>query len=456
MVSLPAKQCRRGFDPAQLARHLGQDFPVPEAYWVAFSGGVDSTVLLQALAAQRTQLPAPLRAVHIDHGLHDDSAQWATHCDAVCRALDIALTVRAVEARHERGESPEAAARAARYTAIAAVVPGGGMLLTAHHRDDQAETLLLQLLRGAGVAGLAAMPVVRRFGSGWHGRPLLAVSRAAMHAWAVQQGLRWIDDPSNASVDQDRNFLRHAILPKLHRRWPSAAHSLSRSASHCAGVLEALHEQAADDLQRVRRAARRIDLAALAQLSTFRQRAVLLRWFSAFALPTPGSAELAEVLAQLFAARPDASLCFDLGDHQLRRYAGDAWLIPAVSARPPGATLSWPAGQDVIALAYGTLTRRLGVGGIDPQHWSHGDVRIGFRTPGLRCQPIGRVGHRGFKALVQEHGIPPWQRPFLPILLIHGQPAAIANCCVCEPFGAGPSKHGWLIEWSAETPDDVC
>lgn len=455
MVSLPAKQRRRGFDPGQLARHLCQDFPIPETYWIAFSGGLDSTVLLQALAMQRTQLPAPLRAIHIDHGLHGDSAQWATHCDAVCRALDIDLTVHAVDARPERGDSPEAAARTARYAAIEAAVPSKSMLLTAHHQNDQAETLLLQLLRGAGVAGLAAMPVVRSVGAGWHARPLLGVSRADLQAWAVQQKLSWIDDPSNVSVDPDRNFLRHAILPELQRRWPAATHSLSRSASHCAGVLEALHEQADDDLQRVSRAARQVDLAALARLSTFRQRAVLLHWFSAQGLPSPGSAELAEMRAQLFAARPDASLCFDLGDHQLRRYAGLAWLIPALPPHHPGATIDWPPGKDVLALDYGTLRRRLGAGGIGPQHWTDGDVRIGFRTPGLRCQPVGRQGHRNFKALAQENAIPPWQRPFLPIVLIHGETAAIANCCVCAPFATAPSEQGWLIEWSAETADVV-
>ncbi len=449
-MSLPAKRSGPGFDPERLVRHLCRNFPKPDAYWVGFSGGLDSTVLLQALAEQRRQLSAPLQAIHIDHGLQDDSGDWAVHCQAVCDQLGVPLIAKAVDARPARGESPEAAARAARYGAIRAVLPPRTLLLTAHHLDDQAETVLLQLLRGAGVAGLAAMPPVRPFAPGWHGRPLLGQSRQDLSDWAGQHGQRWLEDPSNASITPDRNFLRHAVLPTLRTRWPAASQSLARSAGHCAGALEALRQQAEEDLGRTALSADRIDLVRFAQLSAFRQRALLLRWLQRFGVPAPSAAQMQEVLEQLLQAGDDAAVCFSLGEYQLRRYANAAWMIHTPPLEPTCVTLPWPAGQAVVELEMGAVQRRSGAGGIPQRYWDDSEIQIGFRREGLRCQPAGRQGRRTFKAISQENGIPPWQRPFLPVIWVDGQVAAIANCCVCEPFVAGPGEPGWLVEWSVD------
>ena len=218
----------RPVSPERIVVRLTQDLPRPRGYRVAFSGGLDSTALLHLLGLARSQLAAPVEAVHVDHQLQSASAAWTDHCREVCRQLEIPLQVLTVDAHPTPGQSPEAAARQARYAALSEMHRGDEMLLTAHHVDDQAETLLLQLLRGAGVEGLAAMPMIRTWQGGWHARPLLDIPRRALHAWAQAQGLAWIEDPSNAHTTADRNYLRHEIMPRLLGRWPAAAGSWGR------------------------------------------------------------------------------------------------------------------------------------------------------------------------------------------------------------------------------------
>ncbi|HRP87062.1 MAG TPA: tRNA lysidine(34) synthetase TilS, partial [Gammaproteobacteria bacterium] len=205
-------------------------------YCVAFSGGLDSTVLLVAMArlGARAALGG-LRAIHVHHGLHADANRWAADCEVRCRELGVPLEVVAVDARAAPGESPEARARELRYQALAARLAPGEVLLTAQHADDQLETVLIQLLRGAGPAGLAAMPADTVFGVGRHQRPLLGFTRASLEAWARAEGLAgWLEDPANRAPQLSRNHLRHEVLPAVRAHWPGAAAAVSRAARHCA------------------------------------------------------------------------------------------------------------------------------------------------------------------------------------------------------------------------------
>jgi tRNA(Ile)-lysidine synthase len=203
---------------------------------VALSGGLDSSVLLAALAA--APLRAPLRAIHVDHHLHPDAAHWARHSVELAVRLGVACEVVRVQARPEPGESPEAAARAARYDALGRLLRPSEVLLTAHHGDDQLETVLLQWLRGGGLRALAGMPAVGRFADrGWHARPLLGFTRAELQDWAVSQRLEWLEDPSNLDPRFDRNYLRLEVLPALRRRWPAAAVTVGRVAAQAAEAL---------------------------------------------------------------------------------------------------------------------------------------------------------------------------------------------------------------------------
>jgi tRNA(Ile)-lysidine synthase len=447
-VSSRSKHGAGRFAPRRLLAQFNERFPCPSAYCVAFSGGLDSTVLLHALGAVRAELRAPLSAIHVDHALQPGSADWVRHCGQQCRQLDVPLQTLVVDATAQRGESPEAAARNARYESMAAVLDAGTMLLTAHHLDDQAETLLLQLLRGAGVDGLAAMPAVRAWRDGWHARPLLGWQRAALRGWAVAVRLRWIEDPSNAQTAADRNYLRHRVLPVLHARWPAAAINIAQSAGLCAEAAASVRRQAEQDLANVRSDDRQcLRLAALCGLPSGAATQVLRRWLRELGAPPLPRRRMLEALEQLCGARPGAMVRIAWSGHELRRYHDQAWLVRQAPASRPPAPLDWSGDTVELGPGLGRLRRRLGPGGIDRDRWSRGRVEIRYRAAGLRCRPAGRSGSRSFKKLAQERRIPPWLRDRIPLIYIDGQVAAVAGVCVCEPFAAPGEEAGWLVDW---------
>ena len=444
----------RSFRPQQLLPLIVSELPRPASYWVGFSGGLDSTVLLHALAVLRAELPAPLRAVHIDHCLQPSSGDWAVHCRQVCDALGIELTSLVVDARAAPGESPEAAARRARYAAISGALGPQAMLLTAHHLDDQAETLLLQLLRGAGVEGLAAMPMLRPWQDQWHARPLLRWSRAALRDWAQTQGLRWVEDPSNAATAADRNYLRQRLMPLLHARWPGASQAIARSAVHCAEAAELIAEQSRVEFDRVADAeGRRLRVDRLCALPPAAARHLMRSWLKVLGAPPIPHRRLHEALGQLCRSRADATVRVAWEGVELRRFRGEVWLRRSTTPPCPAGLLHW-GGGDVLDLGpgIGRLRRHLAPGGIDRERWERGRVEVGFRAAGLRCRPVGRQGSRSFKKLAQDVGMPPWLRSLAPLLYIDGEIAAVADRVVCEPFGAQPGASGWHLVW--EDPGD--
>ncbi len=450
-MSSPPEHVGNPLEPDALLALLNERLPLPQRYWIAFSGGLDSTVLLNLLGPLRDSLRAPLSAIHIDHGLQSGSAAWAAHCAQACGRLEIPLQTLRVDAMAARGESPEAAARQARYAAIAEAIGPDAMLLTAHHQDDQAETLLLALLRGAGVEGLAAMPSVRAWNGGWHARPLLGIGRAQIRRWAIGRGLRWIEDPSNVSLTPDRNYLRHQVMPALLARWPAAAASLAQSAAHCAAAAALLTEEAdrmLDSLQTGHPQRLRID--RLRELTGAQACNVFRLWLRRQQLPPLPRRRLIEALHQIDHARPDADLRIAWNGMELRRFRDELWLLREPPGVAPQAPLHWDGEERWLGPGLGWVRRRLGPGGIDRRFWSDGNVQIAYRHAGLRCRPAGRAGRRSFKKLAQECDIPPWLRAITPIVLIGERPAAIASCCVCEPFAAPVGEDGWIVSWQPD------
>lgn len=232
---------------AEAIKKIFTAFNKTQHYCVAYSGGIDSHVLLHALV-QHKPASAQLRAIHIHHGLQIVADEWVEHCAEQTCALNVPLEIKYVDAKAAKGKSPEASAREARYAALAEMMTEGEVLLTAHNQNDQAETVFLQLLRGAGVKGLAAMPAQTEFNSGILYRPLLNISRAEIAEYAVEQQLSWVEDPSNDNTHYDRNFLRQKIMPLLAERWPSFAQTVARSAQHCAEASALIEEVAEQDL----------------------------------------------------------------------------------------------------------------------------------------------------------------------------------------------------------------
>ena len=309
------------FNPDWLQRRLAALLPsYPDAsLCVALSGGVDSVVLLAALAA-RSRKRTRLRAVHVHHGLHANADRWSEHCAALAARVKVPLTVLRVKVARARGASVEAAAREARYEALATALEPGEALLTAHHEDDQLETVFLQLMRGAGIAGLAAMPEVTPFARGTLARPLLTRARADLETWAQANDLTWVDDDTNANEQFDRNYLRRQILPLIRARWPSAARSVSRSARHAAEAQRLLDALALADVERAANGPA-LSVQHLRSLAPDRRRNAVRFWIARAGHIVPDTKRLEEITTTLLAARPDANPAVEWNATQIRRHA---------------------------------------------------------------------------------------------------------------------------------------
>lgn len=273
---------------------------------IAYSGGLDSHVLLHQLA-QDENVRTKLHVVYINHGLSSNSDLWQQHCSQICEQLDVPFTAIKINVAPKVGESLEAVARDQRYAELAKFMTQDTALLTAQHQDDQAETLLLQLIRGAGVKGLAAMPMQKSFADGVHLRPLLNVTRAELLCYAQQHNLQWVEDESNQNLTLNRNYLRQTIMPLLKQRWPSVAATLARSSQHCAEAVELINELAQSDYQLcVDKQLVQLNIQALKNLSRARQKNVLRYWLQLNGIRAPNQIHLEKIIDEVIAAKSGA------------------------------------------------------------------------------------------------------------------------------------------------------
>lgn len=438
------------FDPDQLLNAL-RGLPAAQRYWVAFSGGLDSTVLLQAMAQIRDRLHADLRAVHVNHHLHPRSDDWQQHCRGACAALQVACECRAVRVTPAKGQSLEAVARACRYAAYRELLQAGDLLLLAQHQDDQLETFLLQALRGAGVQGLAAMPVTAACGAGRVARPLLGFTRAQLQAWALQQDLDWLEDPSNSDLRFDRNYLRHRVLPLLRARWPAAAATASRSTRHCGEALELLTALAGQDLARCTDSrATSLAIAPLRELGAVRVKNLLRLWLERLHCPPPPAHKLERIFAEVLEAREDRNPCVAWGGVELRRYRQRLHVAVPLPEAPGGELCLRPGAELDLGPALGVLSLQAGLGeGVRDTLCPAGGFRVRFRSGGEVCRPVGRGHHRPLKKWLQDYGVLPWMRAHLPLIYAGEDLAAVAGLFVCAPFAAGQGEAGLRICWRA-------
>lgn len=418
---------------------------------IAYSGGLDSHVLLHTIAALRTELGGcELLAVHVNHGLSANAQQWAAHCAKQCEQLGITLKQFDFDARAEVGESPEAAARDGRYAILASMIEEGDCLLTAHHQDDQAETLLIQLLRGAGPRGLAAMPGFVPFAGGWHARPLLGYSRDELQDYAQQAQLSWIDDESNSDTRFDRNFLRHDILPRLKARFPGVNSTLSRSANLCAEAAELLVSAAQADLSQVQLDAQSVSVSGLQSLGEVRARNLLHQWCRDRGLPTPSAAQLQCVWDEVVGAGPESEPVVHWAGGEVRRYRDVLFLGSPLSAHDAALRLPWDLQHGLWIPGLGELRCDRVMGqGISASALDGGTIEIRFRQGGEQLRPAGRQGHHSLKKLFQEAGIPPWLRDRIPLLYANDQLLAVAGLWVAHEAAAQTDEPGVVLLWSA-------
>lgn len=409
---------------------------------VALSGGEDSTALL-GLLAQLPQVQGRLRAVHVNHGLHPDSAHWSRLCRDTCRTLHVPLAIRRLRLTCPPGASVEAVAREARYAALGTALRAGELLLSAHHLEDQLETVLLQLLRGAGLRGLAAMPATTPFADGVLVRPLLELPRAALRGWVRSRGLACVADPANADVRFDRNFLRHRVLPVVLGRWPAAAQTVTRSARHLAEAQELLDELAAADVARAADG-RALSAAALRALPLPRRRNALRYWIGRSGA-VPDARRLAEIAETLLAARPDSNPVVRFGQLEVERHAGRL----SLGVRRPAAPayeLTWHLRRSprlTLPSGAGRLELRPSSQGLIDANALPAQVTVRSRRGGERLRPRIDGPSRTLKSLLQTERIALGERRHLPLLYAGEQMLAVADLWVDARWqpGAGSDRR---------------
>ncbi len=406
---------------------------------------MDSVVLLHLLHILAVRYSWQLSASHVHHGISRNADAWAKFCADLCDGLDIPLRVEHVDIAPLRSHGIEAAARKLRLEAF--YRQPCDCIALAHHADDQAETLLLQLLRGAGVRGASAMPMLaRRADSPDLLRPLLHCSRQEILDYAAVHGLQWIEDESNSNDSYPRNYLRHRVMPLLDRQFPAYRDTLGRSAQHFAEANDLLDQLAGQDAGQAMDG-NSMKLEALRELSPARARNLLRYFLHVQGASMPQSAHLDEMLRQLCDAREDAAVNVRCGDHQVRRYRDKVYLLPVATELDQDFVLPW-RGEAV--LDWPPLAARLHFSyttgkGISIQKLQRGPLTLRLRKGSETLRPHPAAANRTLKNLLQQYHIPPWQRERLPLLFCGDEFVCVVGLSIDSEYQALANEEGVLV-----------
>lgn len=435
---------------AERLLHILRSFPTVNSYIVGFSGGADSTALLHAMAGIRAKLEYPVSAVHVNHGIHPQANHWQQHCETFCRRLDIELTCLDIKLGKRSGKGLEAEARHLRYEAVSGLLNSGDCLLTAHHADDQAETLLLNLMRGSGVEGLTAMPESRQLGAGFLQRPLLRFKNGALKEYLRKHGAEWIEDPSNQSMNHDRNFVRHEVVPLLEQRWPEVSQRLLLTREAMSDARHLLEGLAEDYLgsNLVNPLVLNLSPRCLGKPELFKL--VIRHWIKQSDAPGIPAYKLGTLCEQVSSGVSGTSVALRWDGWTLRLYRDQLWLQPdaMISACP---LQNWPEDRDWVDLgeAIGRLTlsrageapHESGAGSPD------GEFMVGSRNDLAENSILHGGIHKRLKNIFQQAGIPHWLRDSIPLCSLDGELAAVGDWCISERFNRWLAENSVTLNW---------
>ncbi len=441
--------------------------PEKSHYVVAYSGGVDSHVLLQCCAV----LNLPVRAIHIHHGLQAIADDWVKHCQTICKQLNVELEIVYVDAKKQQRESPEESARNARYQALHHSLNDSDCLLLGQHLNDQAETLLLQLFRASGAAGLSAMPALRSFANNIQLRPLLTFSRNDIVAYAKENNLQWVDDPSNADTAFDRNFIRAEVMPLLKNRWPEITDKLASAANLQASHLRVMEDMAAIDLANVTITADRVpecyfypvvsvlSISKLKRLSSARLLNVLRYWISQSATGESPVAKklvtrnlLEELERSFLHTQQDAKAVISFSGHEFRKYQDGLYLLKPklsneVMVEVKNSQYIWNSAQALLIHSAGIeLERAQGLKGNGLKlSLLNEALTVRFRQGGEIFHPANRRHSQRLKKLLQEENIPPWERNLIPLVFFGDELIAVAGLWYSKKHQADVNEPAWVV-----------
>lgn len=415
---------------------------------LALSGGLDSCVLLYLLAQAKLNFAFELSALHVHHGLSPNADEWASFCSKQCQQLQVPLQVVHVELEKNTNLGVEAEARRLRYEVLNNAI--ADFIVTAHHEDDQAETLLLQLMRGAGVKGLASMASVsptRRLL-----RPFLGVSKEQILSYAKLQDIFWCDDESNSNTHFERNFVRHELMPILISRTPAISSVLARTASHMAEANDLLSDLAGIDASTLVHE-NSVCVKGLRTLSQARAKNLLRWWFAQSHLLMPHAEQLTEILHQLLDAKADANISIPLQHLSLKRFQQRIYLWREQVAQD--FNLVWNGEAQLALPNGGQLFFKQVVGaGLALKHGMT-KLRITNRDGGERFKPNALRPTRTLKHLLQEANIPPWQRTNLPLIYWHDTLACVPGIGIAHELQAIGDEVGLEVSWQEAVADSL-
>jgi len=417
-------------------------FPVPSRYWVGFSGGADSTALRVAFHELGSRLEGGLHAIHFNHGLQTVANDWQAHCLKFCEQRNIPLHIEQLELNLQEGQSPEEQAREQRYAAVELLLGKDEVYLTAHHADDNAETFLLNLMRGSGMDGLAAIPPLRKIGKGWVARPLLDFHRQDLENFLRERNISWLEDPSNQDLSIDRNYVRNELFPELDKRWPGVVKRFNNTASHARNFTAVLNRLLAAQHGSLILDRYRLASEPFLCLEPETQAMLLRQWLRDQDIAGPPKKRLQEFLAQLAASA-------HMGTHPELRWA--QWLIKRHGKvlwlqRTPGPKPCpervWKSGMQLdLGPDFGSVALSGGPVSI-PDGWEIGPRRKSAR---MKLHPTGP--RRKLKELMRECGLPPWLRSTIPVLYWHGEAAAVGDWLLSADFRHFLSDHRLVYNW---------
>ncbi len=383
---------------------------------VGYSGGLDSTVLLHQLTqCKNPEITSKLIAVHVNHGLSDSADDWQNHCITQCQKLKVPIKALSIKIKPEKGESLEAIARAARYQALASFMTANSFLVTAHHEDDQIETFLLQLFRGAGIKGLAAMPEIRPFTRGYLFRPLLSFTKKALEAYAIKHHLSWIEDDSNTDFRIRRNFIRHQILPELNKLWPNLNKPILRTIAHQQSANQLLDDLAKIDLKALKKQ-NTLSIDGLLSLSFQRRFNALRYWMQTNYETVPSQMLLQQIERSILKAREDSLPLINFQRLQIRRFRNNLYCLPTPKDFDTSQVITWHSPDKPLRIADLNIT-------LDPAILADFEIHqkkvtVKFRQGGEKIYMPKRKKTLKLKNLMLELAIPPWERDRVPLIYV--------------------------------------
>jgi len=405
--------------------------------------------LLAVIAALRPDLPAPVACVHVNHQLQPEASAWESFVARKCRGWHVPLHRLVVEIDGTGQEDPEGRARRERYRAFSRLVGPGDLLLLAHHQDDQAETVLLRLFRGAGVRGLSGMPELRRLGEGWLGRPCLRLPRRLLREYGVRAGAGGCRDPSNEDEAHRRNFIRHRVLPAL-TPWPAAPVVLARIADLQREASGLLDELAKRDLETVRGGGDgSLSVVRLSRFEEARARNAIRFWLRLRGVPLPGCQETIRLVAAIRGHEPGSAKEIRWRGGVARFHRDRVYAARPEPVSPVVASMVWVPPSPV-PCGGGVLRAARGVGrGLSIVRSKDIPFSVRARRGGERMRVAGRGMTKSVKALLREADIPRWDRFHIPLVYAGDRLAAIPGVAYCEALAATRLEPGWVLSWTS-------